>query len=387
MGAGCVLRCMFDRSRRDSRGPDSDIPRSPAPAPGKSTLTAGLAPAPATGPVQLSPAAVPAPVTEQAKIAGPNKNTTINWDDPPALYGIAGGDKTALRTLYHQHLREHMAAEPRMIELGFQALAPSEVGARIEAIADGSKPVYVGGTEITGPDAAVPYREALWRCSQRAIVDTLATTASDTRYQKDKVPVMKDGKPVLDASGQPKLVEQTYCNVYGADMVNAMGGYLPRVWYSNDNLDSATRLPADQLQGKRELSANQIGAWLAKWGADFGWRPTPDAEAAQAAANSGRVVIIQGSKIDGSSGHVNVVLAEGAGHHHTTGAEGGFQPLQSQAGASNFEYSDTAAEPNSDSWWASQAMKPSPGGPFWIYRGAAQATAVATATEMGGTFG
>ncbi|HEX8114910.1 MAG TPA: hypothetical protein VF516_44575, partial [Kofleriaceae bacterium] len=250
---------MFDRSRRDSRGPDPDILRSPAPAPGKSTLTGSLPQPAATGVVQMSAASHPAPVTEQAQVAGPNKNKTINWDDPPGLYGIAGGDKTALRTLYRQHLREHMALEPRMIELGYQALAPSEVGARIEAIADRSNPLWVGGKQITGPDAAVPYREALWRCSQRAVVDTLATTASDTRYKKDKVPVMKDGKPVLDDNGQPKLVDQTYCNVYSADMVNAMGGYLPRVWYSNDNLDSATRLPADQLKGKMELSANQIG--------------------------------------------------------------------------------------------------------------------------------
>jgi hypothetical protein len=378
---------MFDRSRRDSRGPDPDILRSPAPGPGKSTLTAGLAPAGATGPVQLSPAGPPAPVTEQAKVAGPNKNTTINWDDPPALYGIAGGGKTSLRTLYRQHVREHMALEPKLIQLGTQALLPGEVGARIEAIADGSNPLWLGGTQVTGPDAAVPYREALWRCSQRAIVDTLATTASDTRYKKDKVPLMKGGKPVLDENGQPRLVEQTYCNVYGPDMVNAMGGYIPRVWYSSDALDSPTKKPADQLTGKMELSANQIGAWLAKWGSDFGWRPTADAEAAQAAANAGRVVIIQASKIDGSSGHVNVVLAEGAGHHHTTGAAGGFQPLQSQAGVHNYEYSDTAAETNSDSWWASKEMKQNPGGQFWIYGGAAQATAVATATEMGGKFG
>lgn len=66
--------------------------------------------------------------------------------------------------------------------------------------------------------------------------------ASDARYKKDKVPVMKDGKPVLDDNGKPKLMDQTYCNVYGADMVNAMGGYLPRVWY-NEDLTSPTKLP------------------------------------------------------------------------------------------------------------------------------------------------
>jgi hypothetical protein len=32
-------------------------------------------------------------------------------------------------------------------------------------------------------------------------------------------------------------------------------------------------------------------------------------------------------------------------------------------------------------------MKQDLAGHFWIYRGAAQATAVATATEMGGKFG
>jgi hypothetical protein len=376
---------MFDRSRRGAgSGSGPDLPRSPAPAPGKATLTGGLAPPAAGGVVQLS-AAAPPPAYEKATIAGPNKNKTIDWDDPPALYGIEGGDKTSLRALYRQHLREHMAMEPRMVELGYQAMSAAEIAARIEAIADRSKPLWVGGEGI---DDAVPYREALWRCSQRAIVDTLSTTTSDQRYRKDKVKVMKDGKPVLDANGQPRLMDQTYCNVYGTDMVNAMGGYLPRVWYRKD-LYSAAKTPLDQLQGepKDELSANMIGSWLAKWGADFGWKPTADAQAAQTAANAGRVVIIQASKVDGSAGHVNVVLAEGAGHQHTTDAKGGFQPLQSQAGSDNFKYSDTADKGIGDNWWASKEMTQGPDGHFWIYHGAAQATAVAGAAEMGGKFG
>jgi hypothetical protein len=381
---------MFGRTSRDvsgSAGSKAD-PRSSEATPGKSTLAMAVPAQGGPAAIQRKEAPAPVPAYEKAEVAGPNKNKTINWDDPPELYGIAGADKATLRGLYQQHLREHMSKEPRMLELGSQALLPGEIGARIEAISDGSKPLWVGAVEHKGPEAATPYREALWRCSQRAIVDTVSSTTSDARYKKDKVPVMKDGKPVLE-NGKPKMMDQTYCNVYGADMVNALGGYLPRVWY-NEDLTSATKLPAEKLQKlpKIELSANLIGGWLTKWGKDYGWKPTADAQAAQAAANSGRVVIIQATNTAGS-GHVNLVLAEGAGHKHTTDAGGGFQPLQSQAGVNNFKYSDTTAagEGIGDSWWAKPEMKQGPEGHFWIYQGAAQDTAVAGATEMGGKFG
>ncbi len=304
-----------------------------------------------------------------------NLTATLDWDKSAKLYGIDGPAAASLRGIYEKHLRGEMAGEPLMLELGVQALAPSEVGARIDRMADGTEPVFVGAEEKTGAKAAQPYRQALWRCSQRAIIATLSTSKS-IRYKTTP--------------------GTTYCNVYSADMVNAMGGYLPRVWY-NENLEMKLKLPEEKLKklGVSDLNANQIGSWLKKWGTDYGWRQIGDAKQAQEAANSGKVVITQASKADATqSGHVNVIIAEG-NLHHAQGTGADFQPLQSQAGAHNYEYSDNAAQPNSPGWWKApddggaqgkDAMKKEPGGNFWIYEGSHQATAVASATEMGGTF-
>jgi hypothetical protein len=211
-------------------------------------------------------------------------------------------------------------------------------------------------------------RKALWRSAQRAIADTLSTETSDARYKKNG--------------------GTTYCNVYGTDMVNAMGGYLPRVWYAD--LGIAKKMSEEEMKKNGvpvvELSANNIGAWLNKWGSDFGWTRTASAKDAQAAANSGRVAIIQASKIDGvSAGHVGVIMAEGNGHEHTTGKDGSFQPLQSQAGVNNFHDSDkpTAAGGISDTWWKGAGMKDEAAGNFYIYKGSHKATAVADASAMG----
>jgi len=304
-----------------------------------------------------------------------NQTATVDWDKSAKLYGIDGPESSSLRTVYEKHLREQLASEPLMRELGAQALLPSEIGARIDKVANGSEPVFVGATEKKGAEAAQQYRQVLWRCSQRAIIATLSTSTSG-RYKS---------KPGT-----------TYCNVYSADMVNAMGGYLPRVWY-NENLDMKLKLPEAELKkhGMSDLSANLIGSWLKKWGADYGWRQIDNARKAQDAANSGKVVIAQASKADATkSGHVNVIIAEGNGHH-AQGSGADPQPLQSQAGASNYEYSDTAEKPNGAGWWkaaedggaqGTDAMKKEPGGNFWIYDGSHQATAVASATEMGGMF-
>lgn len=342
-------------------------------APGKRTLAGEL-----SGPVlPMLPGPPPAAYDDPATVAGPNKSKTLNWDDPAAKYGIKG-DGT-LRSLYKQHLMERLQHEPLMAEIGYQGGLASELGKRIEGIADGSKPVWAKRdgvmTEIKGADEAQHYREALWRCAQRAIVDTLATTQSDIRYKKETVKGENNTE-----------ITTTFCNVYGADMVNAMGGYLPRVWYAED-LNSPVKIAPEKLAThmKIELSANQIGSWLNKWGAEYGWRPTGDAQAAQQAANAGRVVIIQATNTSGS-GHVNVILAEGQGHEHTEGKDGSYQPLQSQAGKSNFGYSDTAGEDKvGDSWWKAKegGMKPAAQGNFWIYEGKQQATAVDSVENMG----
>jgi hypothetical protein len=306
---------------------------------------------------------------------GPNWGATINWDDPPQLYQIAGTG-SSLRAMYHAHLKKLLATEPLMSELGALTMGPTQIGQRIERIADKSEPLKVGTVEKSGKQDAEPYRRALWRCSQRAIVETLDSEHSDGRYKKGKT--------------------DTYCNVYSADMVNAMGGYLPRVWYAED-LKSKNKVdPATLEQNQKvQLSANEIGLWLRKYGTDFGWRVEASTEKAQDAANSGRVVIIQASKADGvSPGHVNIILAEGNGHSAGFGEVGKdhfkHEPLQSQAGEGNFKYSDAVPEgqkKNSASWWEAPDMKKETDGNCWVYEGGQQKTAVGDAIATGGKFG
>jgi hypothetical protein len=327
-------------------------------------------------PVAVARKPAPAPAYEEAKIAGPNQNKTINWDDPPELYKIAGTG-SSLRAMYQKHFKELVAKEPSLVAIGAISMGPIQIGERIQRIADGSEPVIDAWGEQKGASVAERYHQALWRCSQRAIVETLDTEHSNDRYKKG--------------------AHDTYCNVYSADMVNAMGGYLPRVWYAED-LTTKFKVDPEKLEKnqKIELNANQIGLWLHKYGPDFGWRPEPDPKKAQIAANSGRVVIIQASKTKATApGHVNIILAEGAGHNGATSkGDGSFQPLQSQAGDGNFKYSDavpTDQKANSDSWWAATPateMKEEKEGNCWIYEGGQHKdTAVGDALGTGGKFG
>src|SRR5262249_544274 len=103
-------------------------------------------------------------------------------------------------------------------------------------------------------------RKALWQCSQYALVETLnVDDPKSQRYKKDKGP--------------------TFCIVYAADMVKALGGYLPYVWYVIDITPDKKHLRPDKLAAEKyngspasEINANLLADWLNKWGADFGWK-------------------------------------------------------------------------------------------------------------------
>ena len=56
------------------------------------------------------------------------------------------------------------------------------------------------------------------------------------------------------------------------------------------------------------LLANAQYDWLAGSGASEGWRSVPDAEAAQAAANAGELVVAAIRNVEGKPGHIAVVL-------------------------------------------------------------------------------
>jgi len=107
-------------------------------------------------------------------------------------------------------------------------------------------------------------------------------------------------------------------------------------------------------------------------------------EAAQTAANQGRVVILlAANKVASKSGHVSVVLAESnehqAGRDETTNKV--VVPLQSQAGSKNFKYSSEGGAPGSTDkkWWEDAKHKD---GAAWIFGGSIQSPLL-TPEEIG----
>lgn len=212
---------------------------------------------------------------------------------------------------------------------------------------------------------AAQLRADLFRANQYALVETLNVTSSP-RYQP--------------GSGK------TYCNVYASDFANALGAYLPRVWWTDAawrKIEKGTRIltPAELKQLKKEggsevdvvvgvyndtvgeLSANALNHWMRTHGATFGWRQETDLSTAQAAANAGSIVVLLAAHREkGHSGHITVVLAESAAHQAQRDATGNVtQPLQSQAGSSNFKYGLRKSQ-----WWADKDHKD---GAAWLFEG------------------
>lgn len=189
----------------------------------------------------------------------------------------------------------------------------------------------------------------------------------------------------------------TYCNIYAHDLVAALGGYLPVIWWNppaEARIRAGARVvtpeehralpPAERAQAiapikgrggtVRELNANEINQWLRTRGGGYGWtmapgaNPNEQARAAQEAANDGRIVIASAQAVTPPnarrerSGHVSVIVAESADADRAEGLSGGesgrggeerththrerraadgssyFIPVESQAGADNFAY-------------------------------------------------
>jgi hypothetical protein len=230
--------------------------------------------------------------------------------------------------------------------------------------------------------AAEKIRDLLFRANQYAIVETLNVKES-ARY-----------KP-----GEGK----TYCNIYAYDVVTAMGGYLPRVWWTDAawtkiqagaeivSLADLKRMKKDKEDVSNvvapeygvtvsEQNANALTAWMHKTGSSqFGWSQASDMDAAQASANQGSIVILlAANKVAKKSGHVSVVLAES--NDHLAGRDEATNkvvvPLQSQAGSKNFKYSAESGAPGSTAkkWWEDASHKD---GAAWIFGGSIQSPLVA----------
>jgi hypothetical protein len=223
------------------------------------------------------------------------------------------------------------------------------------------------------PDVASALRAQLFRANQYAVVGTLNVSTS-ARYQP--------------GGGR------TYCNIYAHDFVTAMGGYLPRVWWTTqawsriqDGAEIVSPAELDRLrregestenvvapvyaQTVTELNANALNRWMRGTGGEFGWRGETNMDAAQAAANSGQVVILLAANANPRrSGHVTVVLAESPQRQAHRDEHGRVQvPLQSQAGSRNFRYSAQSGAPGSNArqWWAARTHID---GAAWIFTGA-----------------
>ncbi|WP_233238831.1 hypothetical protein [Bordetella sp. LUAb4] len=185
-------------------------------------------------------------------------------------------------------------------------------------------------------------RRSLW-----AIVEWLAVdNPAHTRYQ----PVRSKGL--------------TFCNIYAHDFCHLAGVYVPRVWWSPAALlKLAAGEQVEPLYGAtiHELRANDLFRWLRDFGLQFGWRQTGTLDELQTEVNQGALgIIVARRKEDGRSGHIVMVVPESAEHSAKRGADGKIiAPLQSQAGATNFQFGTGKVN-----WWNGEEFAESA---FWIH--------------------
>lgn len=147
----------------------------------------------------------------------------------------------------------------------------------------------------------------------------------------------------------------TYCNVYAHDLCNAMGAYVPRVWWSKTAqtmLENGHEVRPVYASTVYELSANALFRWLADHSDKFGWRRTADLHEGQDFANRGHAVVIcSRRKVEAAPGHISVVVAESPRAYAKLSLDGeSFHPVQSQAGGRNVECAPLGP------WWAGREM-------------------------------
>jgi Papain-like cysteine protease AvrRpt2 len=148
----------------------------------------------------------------------------------------------------------------------------------------------------------------------------------------------------------------TFCNIYAYDFGYLMGYkinkfFIPHVWWDAEavkKLESGEAVIPELFNKKtksvEELNANRLFDWFENFGGNFGWVKQNDMDAAQKSVNeSGDIGVIVAKNANGP-GHITIVIPEKsvpAGDNTTAVRDEDDKvtnPLQSQAGASNFEY-------------------------------------------------
>lgn len=143
---------------------------------------------------------------------------------------------------------------------------------------------------------------------------------------------------------------KTFCNVYVYDVCNTAGCYLPRVWWKSSTI--AKLLAGNAVEAKygktvEEMRANYIFNWLVEYGADFGWSRAYSADDLQSQVNSGKIGIICAQRTDMEKpGHIQIIAPESGGSIAKRVGGKVTQPLQSNAGATNFNYGFLG-----NNWW------------------------------------
>jgi hypothetical protein len=187
----------------------------------------------------------------------------------------------------------------------------------------------------------------------------------------------KPGKPTTHASGKAagivRIIDwldvgksshlrwqgaggKTFCNVYVYDVCDTAGAYIPRVWWKskaiNDLLAGKT-VTAKYGDTVEEMRANYIFNWLVEYGADFGWTRVFDLETLQSHANSGRMALICAQRTNMEKpGHIQIIAPENGSHAAKRSGGKVTQPLQSNAGSTNFTYGFLGS-----GWWQGAQFK------------------------------
>jgi hypothetical protein len=156
----------------------------------------------------------------------------------------------------------------------------------------------------------------------------------------------------------------TFCNIYAHDYCHLAGVYVPRVWWTPGAIEGLVQgRKVEPLIGNTiaEMRANDLFRWLRDFGLRFGWRQTGTLSKLQLEVNQGSIgLIVARRKEDGKSGHIVAVVPETENERAKRNSMGEVtHPLQSQAGALNFQYGTGTLN-----WWKSQEFAESA---LWLH--------------------
>lgn len=123
-------------------------------------------------------------------------------------------------------------------------------------------------------------------------------------FSTDKLRAVIDELAVERAPRYQPTAQSTFCNIFVADVLQAMG-LLPE-----HRMPSDGSAPAPGLRRTVEQNANMMTRWLSTYGVRHGWIGA-DRKTATDAAARGHTVVVAWDSQKSSPGHIAVMLTEG----------------------------------------------------------------------------